>query len=83
MRIQIRKPSAYFQISTLRFALRMMCVPVEAAVNEHYDPWLLVSELEKEISHLKEVKTLLIIILVTHFVFNAICVLSFLFYLLC
>jgi len=41
-------------ISTLRFALRMMCVPVEAAVNEHYDPWLLVGELEKEISHLKE-----------------------------
>lgn len=43
-------------ISTLRFALRMMCVEVEAAVNDHYDPWLLVRDLQAEIKHLKQVK---------------------------
>nr|CAB3259115.1 kinesin-like protein KIF9 [Phallusia mammillata] len=41
-------------ISTLRFAMRMMCVPVQAAVNDHYDPWLLVRELESEIKQLKQ-----------------------------
>ncbi|CAK8673389.1 unnamed protein product [Clavelina lepadiformis] len=41
-------------ISTLRFAMRMKCVPVEPAVNEHYDPWLLVRELDANIKHLKQ-----------------------------
>ncbi|XP_033101480.1 kinesin-like protein KIF9 [Anneissia japonica] len=40
-------------VSTLRFATRMMCVANEPAVNEFYDPVLLVKKLEKEIKHLK------------------------------
>ena len=41
-------------ISTLRFATRMMCISIEAAVNEFYDPVLVVKKLEKEIAHLKQ-----------------------------
>ncbi|XP_072047757.1 kinesin-like protein KIF9 [Amphiura filiformis] len=41
-------------ISTLRFATRMMCISIEAAVNEFYDPVLVVKKLEKEIIHLKQ-----------------------------
>ncbi|XP_018668035.2 kinesin-like protein KIF9 [Ciona intestinalis] len=41
-------------VSTLRFALRMMRIPVQPAITEHYDPWLLVQEMEKEIMHLKQ-----------------------------
>uniref|UniRef100_H2ZA26 Kinesin-like protein n=1 Tax=Ciona savignyi TaxID=51511 RepID=H2ZA26_CIOSA len=41
-------------VSTLRFALRMMRIPVQPAITEQYDPWLLVHELEKEIAHLKQ-----------------------------
>ena len=44
-----------FQVSTLRFALRIMCVPVEPSLNEHFDPWLLVRELDSEIKRLKQV----------------------------
>lgn len=40
-------------VSTLRFATRMMCVANEPAVNEVYDPALLVKKLQREISHLK------------------------------
>jgi len=40
-------------VSTLRFATRMMCVASEPAVNEIYDPALLVKKLQKEIVHLK------------------------------
>ncbi|XP_071943121.1 kinesin-like protein KIF9 isoform X2 [Antedon mediterranea] len=40
-------------VSTLRFATRMMCVANEPAINEFYDPVLLVKKLEKEIKHLK------------------------------
>lgn len=40
-------------ISTLRFATRMMCVASEPAVNEVYDPAVLVKKLQKEINHLK------------------------------
>ncbi|XP_071482044.1 kinesin-like protein KIF9 [Diadema antillarum] len=40
-------------ISTLRFATRMMCVAIDPAVNEFFDPALLVKKLEKEIKHLK------------------------------
>ncbi|XP_071791906.1 kinesin-like protein KIF9 isoform X2 [Asterias amurensis] len=40
-------------ISTLRFAIRMMCITVEPAVNEFFDPVLLVKKLTKEIKHLK------------------------------
>ena len=42
------------QISTLRFACRMMCVAIEPAKNEQYDPVLLVRKLEKEIRALKQ-----------------------------
>jgi len=45
----------FAQIATLRFGLRMMRVPVEAAVNDHFDPWLLVRELQEEVKHLKQV----------------------------
>lgn len=41
-------------ISTLRFACRMMCVAIEPAMNEQYDPVLLVRKLEKEIRALKQ-----------------------------
>lgn len=40
-------------MSTLRFATRMMCVASEPAVNELYDPVVLVKKLEREIQHLK------------------------------
>ncbi|XP_005111799.1 kinesin-like protein KIF9 isoform X3 [Aplysia californica] len=40
-------------VSTLRFATRMMCVASEPAVNEVYDPALLVKKLQREIQHLK------------------------------
>ncbi|XP_064647221.1 kinesin-like protein KIF9 [Lineus longissimus] len=40
-------------ISTLRFATRMMCVNSEPAVNEHYDPTIMVKKLEKEVDALK------------------------------
>ncbi|XP_013400973.1 kinesin-like protein KIF9 [Lingula anatina] len=40
-------------ISTLRFATRMMCVANEPAINEHYDPAIMVKKLEKEILHLR------------------------------
>jgi len=40
-------------VSTLRFATRMMCVSSEPAVNEVYDPAMLVKKLQKEIVHLK------------------------------
>lgn len=40
-------------ISTLRFAIRMMCITVEPAINEFFDPVLLVKKLSKEIKHLK------------------------------
>lgn len=40
-------------VSTLRFATRMMCVANEPAVNEVYDPALLVKKLQREINHLK------------------------------
>ncbi|KAL8610515.1 hypothetical protein ACOMHN_060435 [Nucella lapillus] len=42
-----------FQVSTMRFATRMMCVSIEPAVNEVYDPALLVKKLQREINHLK------------------------------
>ncbi|XP_070571216.1 kinesin-like protein KIF9 [Ptychodera flava] len=41
-------------ISTLRFATRIMCIASQPAVNEYYDPALLVKKLEKEISSLKQ-----------------------------
>lgn len=41
-------------VSTLRFAMRMKRVAVEAAINEHYDPWILIKELKGEITHLKQ-----------------------------
>ncbi|XP_039269912.2 kinesin-like protein KIF9 [Styela clava] len=41
-------------ISTLRFAMRMKRVAVEPAINDHYDPWILIKELKGEISHLKQ-----------------------------
>ncbi|XP_046327027.1 kinesin-like protein KIF9 isoform X1 [Haliotis rufescens] len=40
-------------VSTLRFATRMMCLMCEPAVNEVYDPAILVKKLQREISHLK------------------------------
>lgn len=40
-------------VSTLRFATRMMCVASEPAINEVYDPALLVKKLQREIVHLK------------------------------
>jgi len=40
-------------VSTLRFACRMMCVPIVPALNEQYDPVLMVRKLEKEIRDLK------------------------------
>jgi len=40
-------------VSTLRFATRMMCVASEPAINEVYDPVVLVKKLQKEIQHLK------------------------------
>lgn len=40
-------------ISTLRFATRMMCVASQPAVNEHYDPAIMVKKLEGEIGALK------------------------------
>lgn len=40
-------------VSTMRFATRMMCVASEPAVNEIYDPAILVKKLQKEILHLK------------------------------
>ena len=46
----------FFQVSTLRFALRIMCVSVEPTINEHFDPWLLVRELDTEIKRLKQVE---------------------------
>nr|XP_054754258.1 kinesin-like protein KIF9 [Lytechinus pictus] len=45
-------------ISTLRFATRMMCIAVNPAVNEYFDPALLVKKLEKEIKHLKHELTM-------------------------
>ena len=45
-------------ISTLRFATRMMCIAIDPAVNEFYDPALLVKKLEKEIKHLKHELTM-------------------------
>ncbi|XP_041374463.1 kinesin-like protein KIF9 [Gigantopelta aegis] len=41
-------------VSTLRFATRMMCLMCEPAVNEVYDPAILVKKLQKEIAHLKQ-----------------------------
>lgn len=40
-------------ISTLRFAINMMCVPVNLSINEHYDSELQVKNLRQEISLLK------------------------------
>ncbi|CAH2281813.1 kinesin KIF9 isoform X1 [Pelobates cultripes] len=40
-------------LSTLRFASRMKCIPVESVVIEHYDPLRVVKNLQKEIEHLK------------------------------
>ncbi|KAK7506301.1 hypothetical protein BaRGS_00002413 [Batillaria attramentaria] len=40
-------------VATLRFATRMMCVTSEPAVNEVFDPALLVKKLQREIVHLK------------------------------
>ena len=45
-------------VSTLRFATRMMCIPIEPAVNQFYDPVLVVKKLEKEITHLKQELTM-------------------------
>ena len=33
-----------------------MCVSVEPTINEHFDPWLLVRELDSEIKRLKQVE---------------------------
>lgn len=41
------------QISTLRFATRMMCIASEPAVNINYDPTVMVKELQFEIQALK------------------------------
>lgn len=40
-------------VSTLRFATHMMCVPMDACANEHYDPELQVKIFRQEISSLK------------------------------
>ncbi|KAH3708306.1 kinesin-like protein KIF9 isoform X2 [Dreissena polymorpha] len=40
-------------VSTMRFAIRMMCVSSEPTINEVYDPAVLVKKLQKEINHLK------------------------------
>lgn len=40
-------------VATLRFATRMMCVTSEPAVNEVFDPALLVKKLQRDIMHLK------------------------------
>ncbi|KAL3854393.1 hypothetical protein ACJMK2_013664 [Sinanodonta woodiana] len=40
-------------VSTMRFATRMMCVATEPAINEVFDPAVLVKKLQKEIMHLK------------------------------
>lgn len=40
-------------VSTLRFATRMMCVAIEPAVNVHYNPNIMVKNLEKELLLLK------------------------------
>ncbi|XP_022112111.1 kinesin-like protein KIF9 isoform X2 [Acanthaster planci] len=40
-------------ISTLRFAIRMRGINIEPAVNEFFDPVVLVKKLTKEIEHLK------------------------------
>ncbi|KAM4688865.1 kinesin-like protein KIF9 isoform 1-T5 [Discoglossus pictus] len=40
-------------LSTLRFASRMKCIPVESIIIEHYDPVRLSKNLQKEIDHLK------------------------------
>jgi len=41
-------------ISTLRFATRMMCVAIEPALNEHFDPTIQVKKMEKELRSLKQ-----------------------------
>ncbi|KAI0213411.1 Kinesin-like protein KIF9 [Lamellibrachia satsuma] len=40
-------------VSTLRFAMRMMCVEVKPAVNQKYDPNRLVTQLQHEIEELR------------------------------
>jgi kinesin family protein 6/9 len=40
-------------ISTMRFATRMMCIAVEPAVNLHFEPAVMVKNLEKELTLLK------------------------------
>ncbi|KAK3083432.1 hypothetical protein FSP39_022438 [Pinctada imbricata] len=47
------EPQIEETVSTLRFATRMMCVASEPAINEVYDPVVLVKKLQKEIQHLK------------------------------
>jgi len=41
-------------IGTLRFATRMMCVAIEPALNEHFDPTIQVKKMEKELRSLKQ-----------------------------
>ncbi|KAM8967191.1 kinesin-like protein KIF9 [Pelodytes ibericus] len=41
-------------LSTLRFASRMKCIPVESVVVEHYNPLKVIRNLQKEIHHLKQ-----------------------------
>jgi kinesin family protein 6/9 len=45
-------------ISTLRFAIRMRGINIEPAVNEFFDPVVLVKKLTKEIEHLKHELTM-------------------------
>ena len=37
-----------------RFATRMMCVAIEPALNEHFDPTIQVKKMEKELRSLKQ-----------------------------
>lgn len=56
-------------MSTLRFATRMMCVASEPAVNELYDPVVLVKKLEREIQHLKNELAMHDTLVIIHFVY--------------
>ena len=51
---EVRPLFLVWLILTLRFATRMMCVAIEPALNEHFDPTIQVKKMEKELRSLKQ-----------------------------